>query len=77
MYKRRIHHKESWIYKEERSLRRKESVELAGAKEEVDQELQKQFAKQSQMDISHYKERAKLQADVASLNRPSTATGTR
>jgi dynactin 1 len=55
----------------ERSLRRKESVELAGAKEEVDQ-LQKQlsqFAEQSQMDTSHYKERAKLQADVASLNR--------
>lgn len=55
----------------ERSLRRKESVELAGAKEEREQ-LQKQlaqFAEQSQMDTSHYKERAKLQADVASLNR--------
>mmetsp|Transcript_30720 Transcript_30720/g.73696 ORF Transcript_30720/g.73696 Transcript_30720/m.73696 type:complete len:1306 (-) Transcript_30720:2676-6593(-) len=58
----------------ERSLRRKESVELAGAKEEVEQ-LQKQlvhFADSSKTmaaDTSHYKERAKLQADVASLNR--------
>jgi dynactin 1 len=57
----------------EKSLRQKESVKLAGAKEEVEQ-LQKQMAHMAEQslgtaDTSHYKERAKLQADVASLNR--------
>ena len=60
---------------EEKSERQKNAVLLAGAKEEVEQ-LQKQLtsmAEQSETrgdaDTSHYKERAKLQADVASLNR--------